>query len=180
MPDMPQSKASGPVEWIVCPTNLGVLYLAVNEQGLQRLTWGVRQRVVCHRARRQRPPWLARLCRLLQRYARGERVSFDDIPVDVSGLPAFARRVLEAARQIAYGEVTTYGALARRVGQPGAARAVGQALAHNPVPIVIPCHRVVRADGTLGGFSAARGITKRRLLALEQGQRSEARGSYCQ
>jgi methylated-DNA-[protein]-cysteine S-methyltransferase len=82
---------------------------------------------------------------------------------------AFDRRVYEAARAIPAGETASYGQLASRLGDPRLAREVGQALARNPFPIVVPCHRVIAARGGLGGFSARGGVaTKQRLLAIEQ------------
>jgi methylated-DNA-[protein]-cysteine S-methyltransferase len=90
------------------------------------------------------------------------------IALDMDELPDFNRRVYVAARAIAPGTTVTYGELAERIGERGAAQAVGQALGSNPFPIVVPCHRVVAADGSLRGFSAPGGIaTKRRMLALE-------------
>ncbi len=88
--------------------------------------------------------------------------------IDLSGKSNFARAILLACRRIPYGEIRSYGWLARVVGRPKAARPVGNVLARNPLPLVIPCHRVVRADGTLGGFSARGGLSlKARLLQLE-------------
>ncbi len=110
-----------------------------------------------------RTPLAARLVR----YFEGERVTLS-APVEFPPVSQFRRRVWELTAQIPYGKVTTYGELARLVGSPGAARAVGGALADNPVPLVVPCHRVVAANGGLGGFSAEGGLQlKRRLLALE-------------
>ena len=104
----------------------------------------------------------------LQRYYAGERVHLEDIPVDLSGLPPFRATILNAIRQIRYGEVWSYGRVAASCGIPRAARAVGGALAANPVPLIIPCHRIVGADGSLTGFSAAGGTaTKRVLLEME-------------
>jgi O-6-methylguanine DNA methyltransferase len=87
--------------------------------------------------------------------------------IDTSSLSPFERSVLEVVRKIPEGEVVTYGEVARRVGRPGAARAVGQALARNPFPLLIPCHRVVRSDGRLGGFSS--GPERKRMLLQEEG-----------
>lgn len=88
--------------------------------------------------------------------------------VDLSGLSAFQQRVLEATAAIPLGEVRTYGEVALSIGSPGAARAVGTALATNPVPIVVPCHRVVRANGDLGNYSGPGGPgSKKRLLEFE-------------
>jgi len=88
-----------------------------------------------------------------------------DVPVDLPGVAGFTRRVLGVARTIAPGTTITYGELARRAGSPRACRAAGQVMARNPVPLVIPCHRVVAADG-LGGYAGGRAM-KSRLLALE-------------
>ncbi len=91
-----------------------------------------------------------------------------DVPIDLAGVPAFHRRVYELARGIAPGATLTYGEVALRLGEPHAARAVGQALGANPWPIVVPCHRVLAAGGKAGGFSAPGGLrTKLRLLQIE-------------
>ncbi len=103
----------------------------------------------------------------LGEYLRGERSSFQ-LPVDLSGMTPFQQAVLNEVARVPRGEVVTYGELARRIGKPRAARAVGQALGRNPVPIVVPCHRVIASDGSLGGYSGRRGIeTKEALLSLE-------------
>jgi methylated-DNA-[protein]-cysteine S-methyltransferase len=89
-------------------------------------------------------------------------------PVDLSRLGSFQRRVLEELRRIPRGQVRTYRDIAREIGHPGATRAVGTACARNPVPLVIPCHRVVRSDGGLGGYSLRGGVAlKKRLLQSE-------------
>lgn len=98
----------------------------------------------------------------------GENVDLSSIVVDLDGVSEFDRRVYEAARSIPYGSARTYGALATAVDRPDAARAVGRALGDNPVPVIVPCHRVVAANGHLGGFSAPGGtVTKRRMLLIE-------------
>ena len=108
----------------------------------------------------------------LDGYFRGERRAFD-LALDLSAGTAFQRRVWVVAREIPYGRVWSYGDLAGRIGAPKAARAVGRALGANPVLIVVPCHRVLRADGLIGGF--ALGLdTKRRLLSLEGYDRAAA------
>jgi methylated-DNA-[protein]-cysteine S-methyltransferase len=98
----------------------------------------------------------------------GQDVDLGWVPLDMAGLPAFHRRVYEVARAIPRGRTLTYGEVARQMGEPRAARAVGQALGRNPFPVVVPCHRVVAAGGRLGGFSAHGGTsTKERMLAIE-------------
>ena len=107
-------------------------------------------------------------CRLqVNEYFAGQRKAFD-LPLDWSSLKGFQSDVLRITLEIPYGEVLTYGDIAKRLGKPAASRAVGGALAQNPLPILIPCHRVVSASGHLTGFSAADGIiSKSWLLKLE-------------
>jgi len=102
---------------------------------------------------------------LLHRYLKGQPVDFD-IEVDISDLPDFTRRVLNELRTIPYGETRSYSDIAIRAGCPKGCRAVGQAVKRNPIPIIIPCHRVIRQDGSLGGFGLGEKI-KKRLLFLE-------------
>lgn len=98
----------------------------------------------------------------------GEHRDLTAITLDEDSIDAFRRSVYAAARQIEPGTVATYGEIARAIGSPDAARAVGAALGSNPFPIIVPCHRVVAADGALTGFSAPGGIvTKRRMLEIE-------------
>jgi methylated-DNA-[protein]-cysteine S-methyltransferase len=98
----------------------------------------------------------------------GGAVDLSRVELDLTGVPAFDTRVYLAARAVPPGDMVTYGELAKRLGEPGAARAVGRALGRNPVPIVVPCHRVVAAGGRTGGFSASGGVsTKMRMLAIE-------------
>jgi methylated-DNA-[protein]-cysteine S-methyltransferase len=108
------------------------------------------------------------LCREIRDYFAGRADRFTT-KVDLRGCSEFQRRVLAACRRIPPGTCLTYGELARRAGHPGAARAVGRALATNPAPLVIPCHRVIASTGALCGFSAAGGLDlKRRLLDHEK------------
>jgi O-6-methylguanine DNA methyltransferase len=103
-------------------------------------------------------------------YYEGEPVDFSTDPVvSLNGSGPFAHRVLLACRKIAFGQTTTYRDLARQAGSPNAARAVGGVMAGNPIPLIIPCHRVLRTDGGLGGFSALGGTaTKQKMLHHEQ------------
>lgn len=103
-------------------------------------------------------------------YFDGVYVNFDkDVPIITDGLSLFAMQVLDTCRGIRFGQTVSYAGLAKEIGRAGAARAVGGALAKNPLPLIIPCHRVICANGKIGGFSAAGGITlKKRLLKLER------------
>lgn len=99
---------------------------------------------------------------------RGEHDDLADIALDLRAVPDFHRRVYEVARAIPPGRTLTYGEVAQRLGEPGAARAVGQALGRNPFTIIVPCHRVLAAGHRSGGFSAPGGVrTKFRLLEIE-------------
>ncbi|HWT11194.1 MAG TPA: methylated-DNA--[protein]-cysteine S-methyltransferase [Allosphingosinicella sp.] len=114
------------------------------------------------------PPWVERVIAAVRDHLAGSVADLEAVPLDFAGIGAFEAAVYRAAQQIPAGTTTTYGALARRLGDPHAARAVGQALGRNPWPIVIPCHRVTAADGRAGGFSAPGGrSTKLRLLEIE-------------
>ena len=98
----------------------------------------------------------------------GKDSDLTSVTLDMDGLPPFHRRVYEAARTIPPGATRSYGDVAAELGDPAAARAVGQALGSNPLAILVPCHRVLAAGGAIGGFSAPGGVaTKRRLLAIE-------------
>lgn len=100
-------------------------------------------------------------------YFDGETVEFND-SVDIDGLSGFAQKVLSELRNVRWGKTVTYAKLARMAGAPGSARAIGAVMAKNPVPLVIPCHRVLRSDGRVGGFSGPGGdVLKKRMLALE-------------
>lgn len=103
------------------------------------------------------------------RYFEGERIEFFDIPIDLGEQPPFFAQVYALVRKLCWGETTTYGAVARALDVgPEHARAVGQAMATNPVPLIIPCHRVMAAGGGIGGFSAPGGSqSKARMLELE-------------
>ncbi|HEY7587527.1 MAG TPA: methylated-DNA--[protein]-cysteine S-methyltransferase [Thermoplasmata archaeon] len=103
----------------------------------------------------------------LLRFFQGRLRDLRDIPVDLSESTEFERQVYEATRQIPFGEVATYGQIAKAIGKPKAQRAVGQALGRNPVGVVIPCHRVVASDGGLGGFTG--GLRWKRKLLRHEG-----------
>lgn len=109
-----------------------------------------------------------RAVELLERYFKQEPISFAQLPLDLQGVTSFRQQILRLAMQIPYGQLTSYGRLAELAGHPGAARAVGGAMAANPIPVIIPCHRVVAASGALTGYSGPGGILmKKNLLSLE-------------
>jgi methylated-DNA-[protein]-cysteine S-methyltransferase len=117
------------------------------------------------------PPFAAEAIARIVGLLDGQRTDLGDIPLDLRG-SALELAVWKAARRIPCGEVRSYGDLAREIGQPRAAQAVGIALGRNPVPIVVPCHRVLAADGRSGGFSAPGGVaTKFRILEIEGAKR---------
>ncbi len=114
------------------------------------------------------PPAIAEVIEKISRHLRGELQDFRSVPLDLSKVETFDLQVYAAARRIPPGETSTYGELARAVGRPSEARAVGQAMARNPIPLIIPCHRVLPANGRLGGFSAhGERLTKAKLLEIE-------------
>jgi methylated-DNA-[protein]-cysteine S-methyltransferase len=105
----------------------------------------------------------------------GDKTDLSAIPLDMDDIPPFHRAVYEVARAIPPGKTLTYGEIAASLGDPGAARAVGQALGQNPIAIIVPCHRVLAAGGKTGGFSANGGIdTKLKMLSIERARTSDA------
>ncbi len=114
------------------------------------------------------PQEIAEIIERIRKHLQGEVQDFRDVAVELDGIAPFARQVYKTAREIPVGQTRTYGEIAKAVGQPAAAQEVGQALSKNPVPIIVPCHRVAAAGGKPGGFSAHGGrVTKSKLLALE-------------
>jgi methylated-DNA-[protein]-cysteine S-methyltransferase len=115
------------------------------------------------------PPWVREAMDRIALHLGGNPQDLSGIPIDMGGISPFFRRVYEVTRGIPPGETLSYAELAERAGSPKAFRAVGQAMAKNPFPVVVPCHRVLAAGGKLGGFSAPGGTaTKVRLLDLER------------
>jgi methylated-DNA-[protein]-cysteine S-methyltransferase len=161
------------IQWTVVPSPLGPLYVAASAQGVCRLDFGVSQADFLSRldplARTEQDATaLAPIAAQLREYFDGQRSQFDMV-VDLSRSTPFQRGVLQTARRIPPGNVWTYGQVARAIGKPRASRAVGQALGRNPVPIVVPCHRVVASDGGLGGYSGGGGLESKKLLLQLEG-----------
>lgn len=114
------------------------------------------------------PAGVQRALDRIQGLLAGGTVGLEDIPLDLDAVPEFHRKVYEVARTIPPGQTMTYGEIAKRLGVPHESREVGQALGRNPIAIIVPCHRVLGADGKMGGFSAGGGVaTKRRILEIE-------------
>ena len=114
------------------------------------------------------PQQIAELIEKIRKHLQGNLQDFRGVALDLEDVEPFFRQVYEATREIPTGQTRTYGEIAKAVGQPSAAQQVGQAMARNPVPIIVPCHRVSAAGGKLGGFSAPGGpATKAKLLAIE-------------
>jgi len=125
------------------------------------------------------PEPAARAIERIRSLLSGAGTDLTDIEIGLDGVPAFDRDVYEAARRIPCGEVRSYGDLAREIGTPNAAQAVGTALGRNPVPIIVPCHRVLGSGGRSGGFSAPGGVaTKFRILKIEGARRPGEAGLF--
>jgi methylated-DNA-[protein]-cysteine S-methyltransferase len=159
-------------------TAIGACAIAWSDRGVTSV-WLPEQTELHTRARLTRrfphalestpPPFVAHAIESIIALLEGEARDLTDIPLDFDDhVPEFHRRVYDVARTIKPGTTLSYGEIAERLGEPDAARAVGQALGRNPIPIIVPCHRVLAAHGGTGGFSAPGGTTtKLRLLAIE-------------
>lgn len=166
--------AEAPLRFRLCLTALGWIALVLSPRGLRATTTpqpsreAALERALALGAREPAAGDAAAedLARRLQDYARGGPARFDDVEIDWDGLSQFRRAVLRETMAIPPGETRSYRWLAERVGRPRAVRAVGRVMATNPVPIVVPCHRVIASDGTLRGYGGGLGM-KERLLRLE-------------
>lgn len=160
------------MEFVIFPTALGWVGLLASPKGIRRLVLpqqdkeGVLRELGQVTEAPSNPAAFKDLTQRIKRYFAGYRIEFPDT-VDLDGNSPFQRLVLDRIRRIPYGQTRSYGSLAQEVGIPQGARAVGQALARNPVPLIIPCHRVVGRNG-MGGFTGGVEL-KRFLLRLEAG-----------
>jgi methylated-DNA-[protein]-cysteine S-methyltransferase len=144
----------------VCAVQLPAASKALTRRHMQRLRPGA--------AEKMPPPEVSDACAAIKDLLAGAPVLLSDIRLDLSGVPSFHQDVYRVTRTVKPGETITYGEIAKRLGLPGAAQAVGQALGKNPFPLIVPCHRVLAKGGKSGGFSAPGGVaTKLRLLAIE-------------
>ena len=141
---------------------IGRFHVEASERGVARLAYGRGRDVASGAGRRH----AEQARHELHEYLAGRRTFFT-VPVDLAGVGEFQGRVLAEANRIPFGQVTSYADLARRIGHPRAARAVGNALGANPVPVIVPCHRVIRGDGSWGHYAFG-GALKTRLLELER------------
>lgn len=155
---------------------LGVVWVAVSKRGLVAVEYGIPEDEFVESVRKRNKGEIvfdqektAQAAGQIVEFLSGERRRFD-MPIDWSRMTAFKARALKQVFAIPYGETRSYGDIAAEIGQPRAARAVGRANATNPMSLVIPCHRVIGADGSLHGYGGVGGLeTKAWLLALEQG-----------
>jgi methylated-DNA-[protein]-cysteine S-methyltransferase len=162
-------------ELLVFSSDLGWMAAVVGEGAVKQLTFGHASAAAAKRSLNQKSLQVAkpskanaRLVKRLQAYAAGTPDALCDISVDWGPVGDFQRRVLEQCRRIPYGRTMSYGQLAAKAGSPRAARAVGNCMATNKIPLLVPCHRVVCSGGRLGSYSAPGGTTtKQRLLAME-------------
>ena len=148
---------------------IGVLTLVASDEGLRQILWEDQAEQAEDAAPAETHPILAAASAHLAEYFAGDRVEFD-LPLDLIGTD-FQKAAWLALADVPYGETTSYGEQAERIGRTGAFRAVGAANSKNPIPIVLPCHRIVGADGSLTGFAGGLAM-KQRLLALEQDEQS--------
>jgi methylated-DNA-[protein]-cysteine S-methyltransferase len=154
-------------------TRLGVCGIAWSDDGVTRFQLPASEHEATRRLARGAapsapPPDSAETVAQSCRYFAGEQQNFSAVPLDLAGVDAFRRQIYQVLRTVGWGETLTYGELAAKIGAEGGAQAVGQAMGKNPIPLIIPCHRVLAAGGRIGGFSAPGGAdTKERMLALE-------------
>jgi methylated-DNA-[protein]-cysteine S-methyltransferase len=162
----------------VFETTMGFCAIAWSGAGVSRFQLPTRTAEATERLMRRRafgaepgapPESIAAVVEAAKRYFAGEEMDFSQVQVDLAGEDAFFARIYDALRRVDWGRTTTYGALAKEVGAGReAARDVGEAMAKNPMPLIVPCHRVLAAGGKIGGFSAPGGSkTKARMLELE-------------
>ena len=179
VPDRDSSEARAPVlSYVTFDTEIGRFLVSKSGSGLRAVRFAPDLNVESELQRQTRGKSvvavedrlsLRRVVDAIRDYLGGGRPRFDH-RLDLDGVSDFGHRVLDVVREIPYGTLRSYKWIAGEIGHPRATRPVGQALARNPLPIVIPCHRVVNSDGTLGGYSGGGTDMKRRLIAIVTGQ----------
>ncbi len=167
--------------WLLFETAIGACAVSWNHAGLTAVQLpeenddATRERLLARAvddgpADAQAPSWVEDAVSLARAHLAGRLQDLGHVPLDLSRITPFVAKVLRAAQAIPAGRTATYGELASCVGSPGASRAIGRAMATNPWPLIVPCHRVVAASGGSGGFSAYGGlVTKERILRIEGG-----------
>lgn len=164
------------LQYVVFKTSWGFFGLAGTGRGLVRTALPMRNRGDAEKQLLRGlseahcdSGYLGSLQQQIRAYFEGAPVDFSGVAVVLEGFSPFAGSVLRTCRRVTYGQTISYGELAEKAGRAGAARAVGRIMAQNRLPLIIPCHRVIRADGRFGGFSAQGGVKlKEKLLRLEQ------------
>jgi len=159
-------------------TPIGMIGLALSKNGLLALEVGLPQEEFFSRMKLKYKTDIIQddnqtrdISKQITAYLDGELKQFN-IEIDWMGIPEFQKMVLLTTLSIPYGETITYGEIAKRIGKPNAARAVGRAEATNPIPIIIPCHRVIGIDGSLRGYGVPGGVrVKEKLLRMERGEK---------
>ena len=175
--------------WCLFPTPVGDCAIAWSETAIVGVllpaddpehTAHTMQRRFPQAPRLAPPEWVQRVVERTQQLLDGTSTdTLADVPLDMAGVPAFNQRVYEIARAIPPGQTLSYGEVAARLGDPGAARAVGQALGHNPFAPIVPCHRVLAAGKRSGGFSAGGGVaTKLKMLQIEKAPLGDGPGLF--
>lgn len=174
------------MKYCLIDTEIGTFGLGWTDKGVARASLpdvkseAVGQRMASYGTQSVAPDQdIAELVADIQAYGRGERIEFDEVPLDLDAQPEFYRRVYADILALKWGETTTYGDIARRLGDVSLSRAVGQALGANPIPLIVPCHRVLASNGKAGGFSAPGGVSsKMKMLALERATSPEGQFSF--
>jgi methylated-DNA-[protein]-cysteine S-methyltransferase len=170
-----QAQTAPKARYRLFETPLGPCGIAWTDRGVARLQLPESDRGATERRLRKAagasapaPPEIEQVIADVHWYLSGRSTDFSAVALDLGKVAAFEQKVYVLVRTIRFGQTASYGEIARRIGDPHAARAVGQALARNPIPIIIPCHRILAKGHRIGGFSAYGGrLTKERLLALE-------------
>ena len=159
------------IHWDSTETPLGILYIAVNNRGIITINYDVPlDRFLGSLKGNNKNVDLSTYISQIDEYFSGLRISFN-LPIDISAMTDFRQRVFSHVKTIPYGQTRTYGEVAAALGNPKAARAVGQAMRHNPIPLIIPCHRVVGVN-SLGGYGGTEGVPKKRWLLKFEGIQS--------
>lgn len=173
------------MQYCLIETPLGTMGMGWTETGIARFalpdskTGAVSLRMSSYGEPGVPKNWVAVLVERIIAYGGGARMEFADVPLDFADEPPFHRQVYAYILGLGWGETTTYGQIARHLGDVHLSQAVGMALGRNPIPLIVPCHRVLASNGKSGGFSAPGGVgSKLRMLALERAASPEGQFSF--